>query len=443
VLDAVTPPMPQATEALAAHRRILQAAVRVHDAILAALGRASAPVPAFLRRGNGLVVEIKVTIESGQPVLVSQAIGQVPRAAVLTEFLFTDLLRKVPGDPLQGLSPEDQALGCAVLQLVGDELGGLGPRLQAVSDPFLKEQVWPRIHRVRDRFEETVLDREATFARLRELVQLAAQAQQRGDPRELEALILTCASRFGETSLTDAERAVLRRAESQVRLLRRHRELHAGLLRTAPGGAAIEVEVRNGDLRAQVEVPARLLQRTAGEGWSLRGDLLEFAGGGRPWSDVAARSGLECAVGFDAVAERVGADLDLVLPPAAGGRRLYVVDFRSAGVVVVLSGDNRVHAALVDGDPAREEPVQRAFQRAMLGVLAQTKGVAIPGAVHRLSIDVVTSPARETGLVRVSLDGVELLSERAKLVPQREPTVRLHALQEISVRGIAVRGERL
>src|SRR5688572_33061607 len=131
------------------------------------------------------------------------------------------------------------------------------------------------------------------------------------------------------------------------------------------------------------------------------------------------------------------------MPPTSVGGRLWVFEFRGIAVVLVIGANDTVHAALIEGDLRREEIVQRAFVRAMSGVMAPTKAVAVPGGVHRLTMEVAAnSSTRTRSWVRVVFEGVELVPrERRALDPQRAPTFAIHPQQDLAVHRVVVRGE--
>ncbi|MBM4062072.1 MAG: serine/threonine protein kinase [Planctomycetes bacterium] len=449
VLADLAPPEPRFAAPLAEHRRALQAALAVQEAVLAAIARVGEPVAAFPRAGSGYAVELHVDAGSGRPQLWCRAAGHLARPTSLAEYRCSELvarLKRSGQDPLLGLSREVAQLGSAVWSLVGDELDGLAARLPELGGPFLVDDVWPRILRVRGGRAEVPVDRKGMFARLADAHGAAARGlgpsaeHPLAALRELEAAVLTCRTRVPADDLSDPERQQLRAAQAFLGLLRRRAEAHADIVRAAPAGAGVAVEIAGNEIRAEVVLGATTLARAAQEGWQPRGALLEFAGGDRPWSEVPLQQ-LQCASGIDAAARTV-LQLDVVLPPASVGGRLYFVEFRGAAVALAIGGNDAVHAALVDGDPRREDAARGAFQRAMLGGLSPPRAVAVPGAVHRITFE-VRAPLRGRALVKFAFEGTELLAEQCAIETQRPANLVILPRQELGLVAAVVRGSGL
>ncbi|MBL8730534.1 MAG: protein kinase [Planctomycetes bacterium] len=442
VLAGTEPTTPAQAERLRRHQEALAAARAVERAVLAAIARCTVPVVAFPHSGLAQAVELRAEPAGDTFRLTSQRIGQPARAARLGEFRFTELvawLRQHGIDALRAVPPAQLSLGTVVVSLAGDELVGVGElvaELERDGDRFVGEQIWPRVIRVREERPDTDLDRESLLAGLRRAREAAAQA---GALNELEAAILTLQSRVSTTEMSDRERGELRSASSWLHLERRRRQLLAELRRGAPAGAETDVVAVGDRLDAEVVVAGAALHRDAAEGWNLRDGLLEFAGGDRPWSDLPSQA-LRCTTGMDGRAERATLLVDLVLPTSAVGRRHYVIGFRGIAMMLVVTADDAVHAAVVDGDPLREELAQRAYERALQGALQPARALAVPGAAHRLSIDVKASPTRRRASVTVDLDGVVLIErELHDLPPQQGLDVVVYPRQELAVARVAVR----
>jgi tRNA A-37 threonylcarbamoyl transferase component Bud32 len=446
LLAGVEPPTPAHAERQRRHREALEAALLVEQALLRAIARSTVPVVAFPRSGSAQAVELRAEPVDEGFRLTSQRIGQPARTARLGEFRFSDLvgwLQQKGLDPLRAVPEDRLALGIVVSSLAGDDLAGIGglvADLERRGDHFLAEQVWPRVLRLRNEQPEADLDRAALLTSLRRAREAAAQA---GALNELEGAILTLKSRIAPAELSDRERHELRDASSWLQQERRRRQLLADLHRQAPAGSQADVVFAGERLDAEVTLVGAALHRDAAEGWHLRQGSLEFAGGDRPWTDLPLQV-LRCSTGMDGSAERATLQLDLVLPGATVGRRLYVVAFRGIAVLLVVTADDVAYAALVDGDPLREELAQRAFVRAMQGVLQPARVVVVPGGVHRLSVDVTATPTRRRASVRVDLDGAVLIDgELHDLPPQQALDVLLYPQQEIAVRRVAVRAAGL
>lgn len=442
VLHGLVPPGERQATALVQHHRALTAARAVQDALLAALGRAGTAVPAFLRSGSGLAVQVHVESEGAGPVLLCQAVGQPVRRAQLSEFRFGELLaqvQKLGGDPLAGVPREEAALGTAVFQIVGDELAGLAARLETIGQPFLVEEVWPRVLRVRGERDETVGDRASWFARLREAHESALRG---GDLHELEAAIQTCVLRVAEDQRTDAERLGLRTAQVSLELLRRVGDVRGELEKSVPAGASVVVEANSGAVVGTVTVPSAALLRGAAEGWQPRGELLEFAGATRPWPELRQQQ-LQLATGLDGAAARTTVQVDLVLPPPTVGTRFYLFEFRGVAVALVLGGNDAVHASVLDGDLRKEEWAQKSFLDAIGGLLTAPRAFAVPGGVHRLVIDIATPQRGRQALIKVLFEGVELAARQRAIDPTKPANLVVVPRQELAVQQVVVRGSGL
>ena len=106
-------------------------------------------------------------------------------------------------------------------------------------------------------------------------------------------------------------------------------------------------------------------------------------------------------------------------------------------LVLVVTANDAVHGALVEGNSVEPEQVQRAFQHALLNTPAGR--VAIPGAAHRLRVDLQPSYGRRRAKVEVHFDGAELLTATHELDPQAAAAFVLYPQQEIAVCRVAVR----
>ncbi|MCA8948884.1 MAG: serine/threonine protein kinase, partial [Planctomycetes bacterium] len=234
ILADVEPPTDKLRGELAEHRRALQAAAKVEERLLGALAQGNRVVRAFPRIGSGLAVELRVSSESGRPALFAQAVGEVARHAVLTEFRFGELLRavqKLEPQPFAGLTPAEAARGEAVFRLVGDDLGGFGALLARLDDPFLVDDIAPRIQRVRDEQAEVALDRTGLLQRM--LSELAA-ARLDGQVHDLERAVMSLESQVPADDRTDSERRELRRAKDWLLLARHREDVYDDIARDAP-----------------------------------------------------------------------------------------------------------------------------------------------------------------------------------------------------------------
>ncbi|MEO6595617.1 MAG: hypothetical protein ABIP94_12765, partial [Planctomycetota bacterium] len=301
--------------------------------------------------------------------------------------------------------------------------------------------VWPRVVRVRSEQPEQRLDRGVLFTRLRQAREAILQGS--GSLSDLEREILACRGRVQPGELSDNERAELRLADQCRDLERKRIALAAELSNLVPVGAGVAVGTAGPDLTAEVKMVASVLHHDAATGWQVRDGALEFAGSGRPWSDRPLQL-LHCNPGLESRWLRTNIRVDFAVPPSTVGRRIYEFEFRGIALIFVVAANDAVYVALVDGDPGREDQVQRAFQRAMLGALAQPRALVVPGAVHRLTIEILAaSSLRKRAAVRVLFDDTELLAESHDLDPQRAPDFVLYPLQEIAVYEVVVRAHSL
>ncbi len=428
----------------ARHRAALLAARAVEQAVLQAIARQPTTI-AFLRGAGAEPVELRAEGENGALRLTGNSPDQPARAVRLSELRFGDLLHRLSAerDPLQTVPAAGRALGVAIARMVGDDFDGIGAvvaALPADDQAFLVDDVWPRIQRVRDERPDVPLDRASLFARLRE-TRKEAEQQRPGALNKLENALIACRARLPEAERSGAEEKELREVHQWVQLARRQRDIESDLAKVAPRGADASVQIVGDEIEAQVVLPAEVLQRDAAGGWQLHDGLLEFAGR-RPWSELALQV-LEGNPGLEPRALHTTLTIQCVLPPASVGRRFWVFEFRGIGCMLVLGANDTVHAALVEGDVRRDgHEVERAFQRAIDGVVSAGKVVALPGAEHRLTIHVAATRGGARAMVRVSFEGTELVAALHKYDAQRPPTFAVHPQQEIAVRRVVVRASR-
>ena len=83
------------------------------------------------------------------------------------------------------------------------------------------------------------------------------------------------------------------------------------------------------------------------------------------------------------------------------------------------------------------EQVQRAFRQALLTPPANR--VALPGAAHRLRVDLQPAYGLRRANVKVHFDGAELISAAHDLDPQAAAAFVLYPQQEIAVCRVLVR----
>lgn len=445
ILEDIVPPTETLRVDLAEHRQALQAAAAVHARLLAVLVRHGEPVLAVPRTGNGLSVQLRADAESGRPMLLAQAIGATARSAVLTEFRFSALLaevRKIDRNPFDGLDADEVARGQLVFRLIGDDLAGIAALVRGLDEAFLFDDVFPRIQRVRSERPEVVLDRAGLLARLQEALVRAKEPG--GLLHGLENAIVSFESRISENDRTEHELRQLRAAKVWHRLALRRADIYDDISFGSPPGAVVRVGIDEdqSEITAEMTVTAGQLERGATEGWQLQNGMLEFAGGDRPWSELNLQR-LDCDTGLPIGGSRkirTVLQIDVVLPPASVEQRFYIVEFRGVAVLLALSQDNAVHAALVKGDPRRQEHSARAYEAAMNGVLERSKAIAVPGAIHRLTIDITASTGRARAAVKVGFEGRELIDQQHDIDSQAAANLVIYPRQEMRLQGLTVRG---
>jgi hypothetical protein len=423
---------------LARHRQALSAIGALETATLQALARSGRVVVAITRQ-SGQSVDLRMEPHEGGQRLVSQVIGQPPREARLFEFRLSDLLtrlRQDGPDPLQGLAAEQRALGLVVAKFIGDDLKDLEAPLREIEkqpDAFVYEEIWSRILTVRNERPEAAPDRAELFARLKAARAVATKSD--SHLIALEQAIMTCKNSVPEAERNGREDAQLRDAEAWLALARRRRDVEAEVRASAPKEAKVDVSIAAEDLVAEVALAASVLRHDASDGWHLRDGMLEFAGADRPWREVSSQR-LKCSSGIEPRATRMQVEVDVVLPPSTVGRRLYVFEFRGVPMVLVVTANDAVRGALVEGN-LEPEQVQRAFQHALLSPPAST--VALPGAVHRVRLELESSYGRSRANVKVHFDGAELITGTHALDPQAAAAFVLYPQQEIAVCRVAVK----
>ena len=164
--------------------------------------------------------------------------------------------------------------------------------------------------------------------------------------------------------------------------------------------------------------------------------MIEFAGAARPFDEqpqLALRG--DHGVAFGSKHARL--DLEWTFPKPAVGDRSYLLDFDGVSLVVVLAANDSVHVELIDGDALDEERARRAYASALTGAFAPARATAVPGALHRMTIDVVQVAPTQAN-VKVSFEGEELLRRLHRFDAKRRASFALHPRQEVSVRAAAV-----
>jgi tRNA A-37 threonylcarbamoyl transferase component Bud32 len=444
------PTEPAAALAWTAHRRVLQAAVDVEQALARHLdGR---PSPALVKPiGDGPPREVLAGAVPGaesdagrRRLLAVVVAGEPGRPLAMGDLQPAELLALLPKAKLAELMPlaatatADFAVGAAAWLLAGGDLDGFArclPDLADAEERALVEEVAPTLARVRAARPDEAAARLAAFQALQQQFD-AARAT--GATDGLEQAIARIGALVGEKERTDAEATLVAAARTFVQAEFRRRSSSRALAAAAPAGAGIEVQLEGGRVAAQVRLDARALQVEAPAAWRLQDGALALAAAPRE----AAQRTIRCSTGFDAEVGALTATVDVVFPPAAVGARAYVLALRGVAVVVCLDQDDGMHAAVVRGDPERDEDVRLAVGRALRGVFGPVAAHAVPGAAHRLTLQVTPNAARSSAVVEVRCDGVPLLAgERRSLDARRVPDFALAPLQALTVQRVAFAGD--
>ncbi|MFN9705621.1 MAG: hypothetical protein ACK595_12480, partial [Planctomycetota bacterium] len=340
--------------------------------------------------------------------------------------------------PAAAAGADDVAVGAAAWRLAGGDLDGFARALPALADAderALVEDVAPTLARVRAARPDEAAARLAAFQALQ---QQFDAARTNGTTDGLEQALARVSGLVAEKDRTDAEAAQFAAVRAFLRAANRRGSSLRALAAAAPAGAAIDVQTQGDRLVAQVRVEARALQVEAPAAWRLQDGALALAAAPREPSQRT----LRCSTGFDAQAGALSASAELVFPPAAVGARAYVLALRGLAVVVCLDQDDGVHAAVVRGDPEREDDVRAAVGRALRGVFGPVAAHAVPGASHRLTLLVTPNAARTSAVVEVRCDDAPLLvGERRGLDPRRLPDFALSPLQAVTLRRVLFTGD--
>ena len=440
LLQNEAPPNSPRGVVAAQHQAAMAALVALETALLDAVKSASKPPMVFLRVGDGEPLELSVAGAGETRHLVGQSVGKPTRPVQLAELRARELIEALGPGVLAAVPPQQRPLAEVLVRLLGDDLVGLGAYVTTLhaDQRFLLDEVWPRIERLRNERSEISVDRADVFARLSRLRDAVLAA---GDMRELdtalkqlESGIRACATRASEGDRSPREAQDLREAELMRQLGHRRRSWVTDIVATAPTDAAVAVHIDGDRLRARVVLSPAALDGK--EGWQLQADRIEFGGGDAPWSQHE-KFALRASTGLGADLLHARLVLDFSVPPANDRRRFYLMEFRGVAVVIVFAGDDSVHAALVDGDPRRESAVNEAFLRAIAEVSGKPQQQALPGAQHRLTIDVQGTSGRRGAAVRVAFEGREIETGYRELDAQ-PPNFVLYPQQEIAVMRVMV-----
>lgn len=438
VLADVEPVTAEQKRELEGHRRCLVETRRVERALMQAIRGRSPQVIGFLH-GGAEPYALRVEPAGEGMRLVGEAVDQPARVIQLTDLRIGNLLDTLGPDagPLRDVVNGPRALGLTILRLAADDSGGLARHVEALPEidrAFVLDEVAERIERARGEPQNDVdLDLDSLFARLEGALQ---DIDQGGSSSQLRRALM----RFDSVPLdqmSGRQETMLRRARQRHKLAQREGTLLRQLNSEMPRGASPSVAAQDGGLVASVTLPAEVLRGGAKEGWQLHGEELEFAGGGRPFAEQP-QLALRADPGLRTLGKHTRAELELTFPQAGVGDRSYLFEFDGVSLIVVLAANDSVQVELIDGPALDEDRTKRAFAKALAGAFAPAAATAIPGALHRLTIDVL-QVAPTQAMVKVNFEGKELLRSRYLYDSKLPPTFALHPLQEVSVREVTVR----
>ena len=414
------------------HRAAMRAASAVADSVVAALQAAPPPIPGYPRNG-GVPVELRALPGARLEARVGAGAW---RTAQLFEFRFGDLWRRAQEagpDSLGSVDEEQRRLGRTVLAMACDQLETLADELPSSQRAFLRDEVWPRLLRVRQQSTGSGEERAEALQRLRDALQ---RGRERGEPREVETALAHWEV-AAALQASDAERSVAKEAAQWVARETKRQELLAERKSRAPVGASVEV---TGDVefRTTVRVPPSSM-RSAGEGWELRAGRMEHAGAPASWAESVRRK-LEVDAGIQASARDVAVECEFALPANARELPLQVFEFRGVACVVFATADGRLHGGVVQGLGKGADAVRSAVERAVHAALDRRSlaPAAIPLALHTLRFATQSAPGRRAFRFVASVDGIELCSAFVDGDTSGPATFAVYPMQDISLRSVRV-----
>jgi hypothetical protein len=232
------------------HREAMRAADLVARAVLSALETAPPPIPGYPRNG-GVAVELRALVGGRLEARIGAGHW---RQAQLLEFRFSDLWQRAQESgksAFAGLDARLLRIGKTALAMACDQLDAVADGLGDQDRAFLRDEVWPRLLRVRAYAPGSGEDRAMALQRLREAL---ARGRERNDPREVEMAVAQWQA-SSALAASDAERALAREATDWIARESRRQELAEELRRRAPFGSVVAVDGEVPFL-ASVQVPA-------------------------------------------------------------------------------------------------------------------------------------------------------------------------------------------
>ena len=414
------------------HREAMRAASAVARAVIVSLSAAPPPIPGYPRNG-GVPVELRA---SSDGTLEARIGAGHWRSAQLSEFRFGDLWRRsaqAGGDAFSSLSPRELRVGRTTLAMASDQLESLGEDIGLDDVAMLRDEVWPRLLRLRSFAPGSGEDRALALERLMDAF---AASKEHGDPGEAEVALSQWEQSFGAQA-SDAERSAARQVKEWAASESRRQRRLADLQRRAPDGSSVEVVAQDG-LRAFVRIPPTSM-RGAGEGWQLRGGRMENAGATAGWQD-AVRRRLELDPGLGPACRDAALDCEFALAPGAQWQPVQVFEFQGAACVVFATGDGKWRGGFVQDLEKGIVSVQAAIQRAMHAALERQSAApfAIPSALHRLRVTRQSTQGQRASTVVVSIDGIELCRAFVEGASAAPAKLVVYPLQDIALRDVTI-----
>ncbi len=420
------------TDWIEPHRVAMRAAEAVARAVVSSLSSAPPPIPGYPRNG-GVPVELRASSDGSLEARIGAGHW---RAAQLSEFRFGDLWRRAlqaDGDAMSALSLRDLAIGRTTLAMASDQLESLGEDLQQLDVAMLRDEIWPRLLRIRNLAPGTGEDRATALQRLQDAF---TASKERGDPSEAEAALSQWELAFG-LQASDAERAAARQVKDWAATEAKRQRRLADLQRRAPDGATIEVAAHDG-FRASIRIPPQSMNG-AGEGWQLREGRMEHVGASADWA-AAVRRKLELDPGLGAACRDAALECEFAVAPSARQQSMQVFEFQGAACVVFTTGDGLLRGGIVQGPLKDAESVQSAVVRALHATIDRPAPAprAIPSAFHLLRFSMQAAPGRRASTIVVSVDGIELCRAFVDGTSDAPAKFALYPVQDVSLRSVRI-----
>ncbi|MCY2956203.1 MAG: serine/threonine-protein kinase [Planctomycetota bacterium] len=440
---------------LAEHRKALAAGSRVAVAMVKALQSG----PVRLAAGSGgdpLSVELTAVAHDNGLQLIALDSSGLRWNAQVTEFRFGKLWDQLAGrGELLDVPEGERALGQAVLALAGDDLSNGGALLQPLLSPFLRDEVRPRIEKMRSRDASHVTGYAVALARIEDAFSRASRgdnlpaekgagAPSEGALPELEAALRAFENPRFKDSQTEADRARIKVMKDWCGSERTRMQEQNGLRDRAPKGATVELTpVTRKDAThysASVRIAGQPLLAGATDSWVWNKAAAAVECASVISAQVAdmVRCRLEIRSGIPDRVLAVECAINLALPPNVVGSRQYVFEVRGVFVLMLVTADDNVRAVTIKGDPKSEAAVHEASLRVQeLAMDSRVHAHVLPNVEHQLRLSISASPNRTRATAQVFFDNVELCKDAAvSLDPQQAWNFTAYPLQRMSLRAI-------